>query len=91
MAMIIGITHSSFLPKDSTIPIEGSTIHVTEPIDPKRGTGKSAEHFFLTKAKLADLSFTPDVGMEVEVLFNRYGRVSSLKLLDNPNISYEID
>lgn len=83
MSMIIGIVNSSFTPKDSSTPIEGSTFYVTNPIPSQRGEGSSAERFFLSKAKLSTLDFTPSVGMDIEVLYNRYGKVSTLRLLDD--------
>jgi hypothetical protein len=43
----------------------------------------STDHFFLSKNKLRDLSFTPAVGQEVDVLFNRYGKVQTLRLLSD--------
>lgn len=82
MPKIIGIANLYFTPKDSETPVEGSTIYITNPIPAQRGTGSSAEHFFLSKAKLAALDFTPAVGMEVEVLYNRFGKVGTLRLLD---------
>lgn len=82
MPKIIGTISTSFTPKDNTTPITGTTIFVTEPIPPDRGKGESADHFFLSTAKLASLDFTPAVGMEVEILFNRFGKVATLKLED---------
>lgn len=82
MSKIIGISNTTFTPKDSTTPITGSTIYVTDPISPDRGTGESADHFFLSAAKLAALDFTPVAGMEVTVLYNKFGKVAALKLDD---------
>lgn len=54
MSKIIGILDTSFKTKDG-IQIDGKTFFATEPIDPKRGEGLSAERFFLSKNKLETL------------------------------------
>lgn len=81
MATIVGISRTAFTGQDGT-PVEGKTFFVTEAIDPKRGEGVSAERFFLSRAKLAALDFSPALGMEVEILYNRFGKVASLSLVD---------
>ena len=81
MATIVGLSRTSFTGQDGT-PVEVKTFFVTEPIDPKRGEGVSAERFFLSRAKLAALDFSPEVGQVVDVLYNRFGRVTSLSLVD---------
>lgn len=81
MAKIVGISNCSFKGRDGT-QVNGSTIHTAEPIDPKRGQGEATDHFFFSAVKLAALDFTPAVGQEVEVLYNRYGKVSALRLQD---------
>ena len=83
MAKIIGIATTSFTPKDSDTPIEGATYYTTEPIDSKRGVGDKGDSFFMTKAKLAALDFTPAIGMDIEVLYNKFGKVATLRLLSD--------
>ena len=39
------------------------------------------DRIFLSKNKLNDLSFVPVVGMEVEVLYNKSGKVSTIRLI----------
>ena len=70
MSRIVGIAKSSFTGSDG------------KPLDPKKGQGERADHYFLSAAKLGDLGFTPMVGQEVTILFNRYGKVATLKLDD---------
>ena len=55
-------------------------------MDPKRGQGETTDHFFLTTAKLATLDFVPAPGQMVEVFYNRYGKVATLKLVGDDNI-----
>lgn len=83
---IVGTMSTSFEGKDGT-RIEGMTIHTLEAIDPKRGTGEAADHFFISKAKLATLDFKPSVGQEIQTLYNKFGRVQTIKLVDEEVIS----
>lgn len=80
---IVGVKNTKFKSKDTGDTIEGKTLYTTETIDPERGTGEETDHFFLSKAKLADLDFTPAPGQTVNVLYNRYGRVATVKLVDD--------
>jgi hypothetical protein len=79
MSKIIGIITTSFKGKEGNT-IEGKTIHITDPIAPKRGEGVSSDKFFLTTAKLKGLDFTPAVGQEIKIYFNRFGKPDSLEL-----------
>lgn len=81
MAKIIGLQHMDFDTKEGT-HIDGTTLFVTNPIDPRRGTGDEAEKIFISSAKLKELSFSPSVGDNIEVLYNRYGKVRTLNLID---------
>lgn len=81
MSKIVGIMETSFEAKDGA-KVEGATIHTLEPIDPKRGVGEAVERFFISKAKLTALDFKPEVGQAIEVLYNRYGKVERLRLID---------
>lgn len=83
MAKIIGIADTSFKPKDSDTIIEGKTIYTSEPINPIRGVGVSTDKFFLSKAKLAELDFTINLNQNVEPLFNRWGKIGTLRLLSD--------
>lgn len=82
MPKIVGKIDSSFKPKDSETTVEGTTFYTTEAIDPKRGVGLSTDRFFLSKNKLSSLDFSPEVGMEVELFYNKYGKVAVLKEVD---------
>lgn len=82
---IVGISKTEFQAKDGN-KISGSTIYTTEPMDPKRGRGEVTDHFFLSTAKLDALDFKPDVGQSVEIFYNRYGRVATIKLDDDIGI-----
>lgn len=83
MAKIIGVADTQFTPKDSDKPITGKTLYATEAMDPKRGQGETADRFFLSSAKLAALDFDPAPGQTVDILYNKYGRVATMKLVDD--------
>lgn len=87
---IIGLNAISFKGKDGNM-VEGLSIYATTPLDPtKGGSGCSAEKFFLSQARLAELDFTPKVGDEVEVLFNRFGKVATVRKLPAPADEVEL-
>ena len=81
MSRIIGTARTSFKWHVCAL-VEGTTIDVADPIDPSRGEGESAERYFLSKAKQTGLGFPVAVGQEVELLFNKFGKIASMKLLD---------
>lgn len=81
MAKIVGKMVSSFKGSDGT-QVEGIRFFITEKMDPRRGEGVTAERVFLSNKKLALLDFTPEVGNEVQVFYNRFGKVDSMRLVD---------
>ena len=85
MVRVIGVVYTNFTARDGTT-IEGQTLHTTEPISAERGIGESGDRFFLSKAKLSTLDFTPAPGQRIVVFYNRYGKVASLKLVSDDSI-----
>lgn len=82
MTTVRGLEPKSFKGDDGN-QIEGATIHISETIDPSRGVGERVDHFFLSKAKLAALDFEPAPGQTVEIFYNRFGKVATMKLVDD--------
>jgi len=78
---IIGKRPSGFTTADGT-KIEGVTLYLAETMTTPGAEGKSAERVFLSKNKLSALDFTPTVGMEVDVLYNKFGKVATMKIND---------
>lgn len=75
---IEGIQETKFTAKDGTV-ISGMSLYLSTSLNPKfGGSGRKCERIFLSTVKLESLSFKPVVGLEVEVLYNRYGKVQSL-------------
>ena len=75
MATIIGVRSSSFKGNDG-VQVTGKVIYFTEPLE--KGEGHSAERVFLTDAKLAKCQYTPKLGDEVHIEYNRYGKCSGI-------------
>ncbi len=74
---IIGIRPAGFTAKDSGEYITGQNIFVTEPLS--KGTGCSSERLFISDARLNQCGYIPSVGDEVEIGYNRYGKVASIR------------
>lgn len=87
MATIIGKRPSGFTAADGT-KIEGLTLYISELMTTPGAEGTSADRIFLSKAKLAALGFTPALGQEVEVLYNKFGKVASMKLEANSDVDF---
>lgn len=62
--------------------IEGKTVHVKEQIPAYRGTGYKTLKIFLSTAKLSRLGFTPAPGQIVRLIYNRFGKVETMELVD---------
>lgn len=90
MSKIIGIARTSFTGSNGT-QVEGTTLYFTDPIDPKRGQGAIGGKVFLSVAKLAALNFRPAVNQDVQILYNRFGKVASIILVDPLDDGPEVD
>ena len=80
MAKIIGLKIGGFVPKDGSPKVEGATVYVTEPLIGDKTSGVEAWSIFMSQSKLDALGFTLKVGQEVEIMYNRYGKVYRLDL-----------
>lgn len=87
LSIIAGILKTAFKPTDSDTPIEGVTVHVTDAIPPDRGEGVSTDHFFLSANKVKQLPFALAVGQEIEVLYSKWGKVATLRLLEDVGLA----
>ena len=82
MSNIVGIESIEFKTKDGET-ITGSRIHMTEDIPAGRGMGKTVDSFFLSTARLAQLDFMPAVGQNIEVLYSKFGKLKTVRLVDD--------
>lgn len=85
MSKVIGIENVHFTGRDGN-EVDGKRIHFTDPIDAGRGIGDAGDKIFLSAAKLAALGFTPAVGMDVDILYDKGGRVKAVAVVDDDPI-----
>ncbi len=79
---VIGVEDVDFTSQDGT-HVQGKNIYGAAKIAPGRGVGQTAQKFFLSKAKLDSLSFQPQPGQVISVLYNRWGKPQSLTLIND--------
>ena len=88
---IVGIQPTSFPSRDDPKTlIEGVNIYVTSPLDIRKpgAKGLKAEKLFLTNTKISELSFSVNTDQVVEIYYNKYGKVSSLRLVEEKEIDF---
>lgn len=85
MNKIIGIEDVAFTGKDGT-EVRGKRIHFTEAIAADRGVGEAGDKIFLSAAKLVTMDFTPVVGQDIDILYDKNGRVKAVNIVDDPII-----
>lgn len=82
MAKICGIENVAFTGKDGT-EVRGKRIHFTEAIAADRGVGEAGDKIFLSAAKLVTMDFTPVVGQDIDILYDKNGRVKGVTVVDD--------
>ena len=73
---LIGFRKSYFLSKEGT-SITGYTVYLSYPITGD-GAGQACDRIYITDAKLAKCGYTPHVGDEVNVTYNKFGKVAAI-------------
>lgn len=73
---VIGIKRCDFRANDGN-QISGYQIFAIKPIE-KNGDGYEAEKLFLSDQKVLGGSVVPAVGKEIEVTYNKYGKVDKI-------------
>lgn len=81
---VAGIRKVDFLDKEGKA-VKGATLYLTKPIDAKMGAGVEFEKAFFSEDRLAAMTYKPEVGDQVEVLYNRRGKIYLLR----PTVSVE--
>ncbi len=74
---VIGFRKSSFRGDDGH-DVSGINIYLTYPLD--KGEGQGTDRVYLTDARLAECGYTPKVGDEVKVEYNRWGKCSGISV-----------
>lgn len=83
---VVGISDVSFTASDGK-SIRGKRFHFISPVPSSRGSGFLADNVFLSDSRLSSLSFVPSLSDHVQLLYNRYGKVSDFVLLDPIDVS----
>ena len=79
---VVGVEGVNFTAKDGT-EISGVSVYYTEHLDPDRGDGLFAGKLFFSAAKLAALNYSPAVGQVIQVLYDRFGKVKRVAVVDS--------
>lgn len=77
---IIGLRRRRFTPQDGGQEISGMILHMTEERD--NVEGYAVEQVFVSDRRLA--GYVPQLGDEVRLNYNRFGRVDSVDLIQVP-------
>lgn len=76
---VIGFSERSFTAKDTGALIEGMNIFVT--FENKYTTGSACDRFFISSKRLSQCGYDPTLGDEIELVYNRYGKISGIRLI----------
>ena len=77
--IVIGIRKTSFK-GDKGDTVSGMNVYVSYPIDEDKGSGVAADRLFFTMDKLVSCKYSPSVGDEVAVEYNKYGKPAAIRL-----------
>lgn len=76
---VIGFRKTSFKGSDGDT-ISGMNIYVSEALPADKGEGQSADRLFFTMDKLLSCKYSPSLGDEVRVEYNKYGKPAGIYL-----------
>lgn len=74
MVRVIGYRDCGFTATSGEF-IEGRTFYLAKDIDAMHGMGVSVEKVFVADSKLKKFSISPAIGDDVEIVYNKYGKV----------------
>ena len=76
---VIGFSDRSFTSKDTGAVIDGMNIFVT--FENSRTTGSACDRIFVSRYRLDQCGYNPSVGDDIELQYNRYGKISGIRLI----------
>lgn len=71
---VIGFKRSNFKSKSSDTMVTGYNIYLTYPVSGEDAAGVACERVYMSDDKLAKCDYVPQVGDEVNVTYNRFGK-----------------
>ena len=83
---LIGYREANFRPDNGKgEEVKGYMIYLGNEIDPRRGGGMEAERQYLTQSKIdrEGISLPELCGKDVNVYYNRYGKIASIRSMDD--------
>lgn len=75
---VIGFRKSTFKGNDGS-DVSGVNLFLTEPMD--KGEGLSCDRVYVLDRKLAFCGYTPKLGDEVKISYNRFGKCDGVFLI----------
>ena len=78
---VIGFSERSFTAKDTGALIEGMYIYVT--FARNHTTGCACDRLYVSRQRLEESGYYPSLGDEIEPLYNRYGKITGICLLES--------
>lgn len=78
LATILGIENVSYTSKKTNQPVRGLKVYYAYPINADRGIGMRTEDAFISQ----NVEFHAQVGDKVNILYNRFGSVEEVDVLD---------
>lgn len=81
MQKIIGYKRNDFAGKDGT-PITGYSLYLATPAYGNDADGQIVERQYMSDNRLNACGYKPQVGDNVEITFNRFGKVAGILKLD---------
>lgn len=76
---VIGFSERSFTSKDTGALIEGMYIYVS--YENTRTTGSACDRLYITRKHLDESGYYPSLGDDIEPLYNRYGKITGIRLI----------
>ena len=75
---VAGWRRVDFTGQDKKV-VRGRTYYLSKSINTKLGEGVEFDKAFFSDERLAAMSYQPAIGDQVEVLYNRFGRIYLLR------------
>lgn len=81
MSRLVGYRNIDFTDRDGK-RVQGIKFYVADPIPVGLGSGDKCEGYFVSVQRLQNGFSCPQIGSEVDCVFNRYGKLERLVLLE---------
>lgn len=74
---VVGFRNADFVGKDGR-SVSGVSVFVSRPIT-QGGGGEAVEKVFLNRRLLDEFNYRPEVGDEIELLYDRFAKVKEIR------------